>query len=57
MRYRFEDYSLDTERVELRRAGTPIPLRRKVFQVLAYLVAQRDRVVPTQELLDHLWPD
>ena len=28
----------------------------KVFQVLAYLLAHRDRVVPKQELLEHLWP-
>ena len=42
---------------ELHRAGAPIKLRRKVFQVLAYLLAHRDRVVPKQELLEHLWPD
>ena len=24
---------------------------------LAYLLAHRDRVVPTHELLEHLWPD
>jgi class 3 adenylate cyclase/tetratricopeptide (TPR) repeat protein len=56
MRYIFGDYSLDTQRYELSRAGMPIPLRPKVFQVLAYLLAQRDRVVLKQELLEHLWP-
>ncbi len=57
MRYVFGDYVLDTERAELQSAGGPIQLRRKAFQVLVYLLAHRDRVVPTQELLEHLWPD
>jgi DNA-binding winged helix-turn-helix (wHTH) protein/class 3 adenylate cyclase/tetratricopeptide (TPR) repeat protein len=57
MRYIFGDYVLDTQRLELHHAGQPIKLRRKVFQVLVYLLAHRDRVVPKQELLERLWPD
>jgi DNA-binding winged helix-turn-helix (wHTH) protein/tetratricopeptide (TPR) repeat protein len=57
MRYLFGDYVLDTQRHELHHAGAPVQLRRKVFQVLAYLLAHRERVVPKQELLEHLWPD
>ena len=57
MRYLFGDYVLDTQRAELHGEGAPIKLRRKAFQVLAYLLAHRDRVVPKQELLEHLWPD
>jgi DNA-binding winged helix-turn-helix (wHTH) protein/class 3 adenylate cyclase len=56
MRYVFGEYSLDTQRYELARAGVLIPLRPKVFQLLAYLITQRDRVVLKQELLEHLWP-
>src|SRR2546427_2256321 len=56
MRYVFGDYILDTQRYELRRAGTRLALRPKVFQVLAYLLAHRDRLVPKQELLEHMWP-
>jgi class 3 adenylate cyclase/DNA-binding winged helix-turn-helix (wHTH) protein/tetratricopeptide (TPR) repeat protein len=56
MRYSFGDYVLDTQRHEVHHAGMPITLRRKVFQVLVYLVAHRDRVVPKQELLESLWP-
>jgi DNA-binding winged helix-turn-helix (wHTH) protein len=56
MRYVFGDYSLDTRRYELRRAGALIPLRPKVFHLLAYLLAHRDRIVPRQELCEHLWP-
>jgi DNA-binding winged helix-turn-helix (wHTH) protein len=57
MRYIFGDYVLDTQRHELHHAGELIKLRRKVFQVLVHLLAHRDRVVPKQELLEHLWPD
>src|SRR5262245_39599203 len=57
MYYIFGDYVLDTQRHELQHAGEPIKLRRKVFQVLAYLLAHRERVVPKEELLEHLWPD
>src|SRR5215831_7268699 len=57
MRYAFGEYSLDTQRQELRRAGEPIKLRRKVFQVLAYLLANGEQVVSKQELLDHVWPE
>src|SRR5919109_816879 len=57
LRYSFGDYVFDTQRHELHRAGEPIKLRRKVFQVLAYLLAHRERVIPKEELLEHLWPD
>jgi DNA-binding winged helix-turn-helix (wHTH) protein len=57
MRYLFGDYILDTQRAELHGAGAPIKLRRKVFQVLVYLLVHHDRVVPKHELLEHLWPD
>ena len=52
----FDDYALGTQRYELRRTGTLIKLRRKVFDLLAYLIIHRDRVISRQELLDHLWP-
>src|SRR5215510_2790735 len=53
----FGDYVLDAQLHELHHAGEPIKLRRKVFQVLAYLLAHRERVIPKEELLEHLWPD
>src|SRR5262249_43564772 len=56
MRYIFDDYVLDTQRYELHRAGTSVHLRPKMFQVLAYLLVHRDRVVPKAELLEHVWP-
>src|SRR5713101_4703022 len=56
MRYLFDDYVLDTQRYELHCAGTRVHLRPKGFQVLYYLLAHRDRVVPKSELLEHVWP-
>ena len=57
MHYSFDDCTLDTQRYELRRGGVRLPLRRKVFQVLVYLIEQRDRVVSRDEVLAQVWPD
>jgi DNA-binding winged helix-turn-helix (wHTH) protein len=57
MRYLFGNYVLAMQRYELHGAGVPIKLRRKVFQVLAYLLAHRHRVVSKQELFEHVWPE
>src|SRR5262249_39723725 len=56
MRYRFADCVLDTTLYVLHRAGQPVRLRPKAFQVLVYLLAQRHRVVPKQELCEQVWP-
>src|SRR6516162_4482009 len=56
MRYVFGSYDLDPQRYELHHAGVLVPLRPKVYQVLAYLVAQHDQVVGKEELLEALWP-
>jgi class 3 adenylate cyclase/DNA-binding winged helix-turn-helix (wHTH) protein/predicted ATPase len=56
MRYAFDDYRLDTQRLELWRGDTPVKLQPKVFQVLTYLIEHRDRVVSKEELLEQLWP-
>jgi DNA-binding winged helix-turn-helix (wHTH) protein/class 3 adenylate cyclase len=55
MWYAFDGYILNAQRYELHRAGNPVPLRPKPFEVLAYLLAHRDRIVPKDELLEHLW--
>lgn len=56
MRYVFGDYELDEQLYELRRAGEPVELERKVYDVLAYLIQHRERLVTKDELLDQLWP-
>ena len=55
MIYRFGNCELDDQRYELRRGGVPCHLEPQVFEVLAYLVRHRDRVVPRTELLDEIW--
>ncbi|HEX7081799.1 MAG TPA: winged helix-turn-helix domain-containing protein [Gammaproteobacteria bacterium] len=55
MLYRFGDCELDIERFELRRAGRREPLEPRVLELLAYLVANRDRVVTRRELNEHVW--
>lgn len=57
MRYRFEGFELDTAVMELRQAGVAIPLEPQVFDVLSYLVAHHDRLVPKDELIEHIWPE
>ena len=45
MVYRFTDCELDEHLYQLRRDGAPVPVEPKVFDVLAYLIQHRDRVV------------
>jgi pimeloyl-ACP methyl ester carboxylesterase/DNA-binding winged helix-turn-helix (wHTH) protein len=53
--YVFDGCYLDPTRVELRRDGEPVHVEPQVFDVLAFLLAHRDRVVTKSELLDHVW--
>jgi predicted ATPase/DNA-binding winged helix-turn-helix (wHTH) protein len=53
----FEGYEIDGARLEVRRNGEVLPVEPQVFEMLAYLVAHRDRVVPKEELLDNVWGD
>lgn len=53
--YSFGDHELDTRLHELRRAGERLHVEPQVFDVLAYLFAARDRVVPKEELIDTVW--
>ena len=53
--HRFGDCELDEGRYELRRGGVPRHLEPQVFEVLAYLVRHRGRVVTKAELLDQVW--
>jgi pimeloyl-ACP methyl ester carboxylesterase/DNA-binding winged helix-turn-helix (wHTH) protein len=57
MIYSFGHGELDTDRYELRVDGELVPLEPQVFDVLAYLVERRDRVVTKEELLDNVWGD
>ena len=56
MIYSFDEYDLDLRRYELRCAGRPVKIEPQVFNLLAYLIRHRDRVIPKEELLEHVWP-
>lgn len=53
--YCFADYRLDPAARELRKDGELLPLPRRVFDGLAYLVEHRDRAVGHDELIAALW--
>src|SRR5262245_56459846 len=55
MVYLFGDCELDSERRDLRRHGTAVHVEPQVFDVLQYLVRNRDRVVTKDELLQAVW--
>lgn len=56
MIYRFGDCEVDTKLLELRRAGTVRAMDPLGFDLLVYLIENRDRVLTRDELLDSLWP-
>ena len=51
----FGDYRLDIERRELRRGSEMVSLEPKAFDLLAFLVRNRDRVVSKDDLLQEVW--
>ena len=55
MLYFFEEYSLDTDRRELRRGDDLLPVEPKVFDLLAHLIGKRDQVVSKQDLIAGVW--
>lgn len=55
--FRFDQIEIDTELFEIRNNGSPVSVEPQVFDVLAYLVKNRDRVVTKQELFENVWQD
>ena len=55
LRYFFEDCSLDTARRELRRGTDVIAIAPKVFDLLDYLIGNRERVVSKDDLIKAIW--
>jgi TolB-like protein len=51
----FSDHRLDTDRRELRRGSEAIAVEPQVFDLLVYLVENRDRVVSKNDLLASIW--
>ena len=55
MLFSFEDYVLDTDRRELRRGSAVIAVQPQVFDLLEYLINNRERVVTKDDMLDAIW--
>jgi TolB-like protein len=55
LRFRFGDHVLDTARRELSRGGEQIAVEPQVFDLLAYLLLNRERVVSKDDLLASVW--
>ena len=55
MQFLFGDHTLDTDRRELRCGSEPIAIEPQVFDLLVYLVQNRDRVVSKDDLIASVW--
>jgi TolB-like protein len=55
LRFLFGDHVLDTARRELSRGGEQIELEPQVFDLLVYLLRNRERVVSKDDLLASVW--
>jgi TolB-like protein len=53
--YLFENCALDTKRREVRRGSTLVPVEPQVFDLLEYLLRNRERVVTKDDLLASIW--
>ncbi len=51
----FQDFELDTERVELRKSGVAVAVEPQVFALLRFLIEHRDRMVTKDELVAAVW--
>jgi DNA-binding winged helix-turn-helix (wHTH) protein len=55
LRYLFEQYEFDTDRRELHRGADVVSITPQVFDLLDYLIRNRDRVVSKDDLINAVW--
>ena len=55
MRYLFEDCVLDIDKRELRRGGDAVSIAPQVFDLLEYLIHNREHVVSKDDLISTIW--
>jgi len=55
MAYRIGGYLLDPEAYELRRDGVPVPVEPQVFELLVFLIANRERALSKDEIIERVW--
>ncbi|NJM29465.1 MAG: alpha/beta fold hydrolase [Rhizobiales bacterium] len=51
----FDQFQIDTEKFELRKAGESVPVEPQVFELIVYLAHNRDRVIGHEELFEKIW--
>jgi adenylate cyclase len=55
MIFRFNEFEMDTQNYQLRRNGEVVEIEPKVYDLLRYLVVNRERLVTRDELFDNIW--
>ena len=55
--YEFGEFRLDTGEKTLTRAGTPLEITPKGFELLSFLVANPGRLLSKEEILETIWAD
>jgi TolB-like protein len=55
LQFHFTNHLLDTDLRELSRGGEPVAVEPQVFDLLIYLVENRDRIVTKDDLIENIW--
>jgi adenylate cyclase len=55
LRHLFENYAFDTDRRELHRGADVVSIAPQVFNLLDYLIRNRERVVSKDDLINAVW--
>lgn len=56
MKYQWDDFVIDVDAYRLERAGVPLQLEPKAFNLLLLLIERPGHVFSKQEIFDRLWP-
>ena len=55
MRYRFDQFDVDTDRYELRRGGKVQPVEPLVFDLIVFFARNPDRLISRDEMVEAVW--
>ncbi|MEP4293548.1 MAG: tetratricopeptide repeat protein [Rhizobiaceae bacterium] len=55
MKFEFGPYRFDTQLREISKDGQILDVQPQVFELIAYLIENRDRVVSKDEVIEHVW--
>jgi TolB-like protein/DNA-binding winged helix-turn-helix (wHTH) protein/Flp pilus assembly protein TadD len=55
--FQFDDFRVEPRNFKVFQADATLPLEPKTFQLLVFLIENRDRLVEKRELLDAIWKD